>query len=133
MNGLTLRELAKAHLEPLPGRTVYTGALPDGPLPARYVIVWSSEGSEESTRAARTVNIQTPALWVTSVSRNGDPMVAEREASWGAAEARRRLRNWRPEARWALTHELSQPARRDESIPETTYVAVEQYTLRSSI
>lgn len=134
MNGLTLADDAKTRIaELISGRTIYRGAVPKGTtLPARYVVVWTSEGSEESVRATGTVSIQTPALWVTCVSRNDAPEQAAREASADAATVRAGLRNCRPEDRWALVHEVSQPARRDESISATTFMAVEQFSLRST-
>ena len=134
MNGLELGDLVKSHLEStVTARTVYAGAVPDGTLPARYLVVWTSEGSEEATRSCGTTNVQTPVVWVTSVSRNTAPNVAAREAAWGAARARAALRGFRPEGRWRFTPETSSPARRDESISATTFYAVEQFTLRSTI
>lgn len=133
MNGLELADAVAVRLTSLvPSRTVYAHGVPDGDLPARYLIVWASEGSEESTRMVRTVHVQTPAVWVTSVSRNTSPEVAARESQWGAGKAREALRNWLPESRWAMKHDSSAPARRDESIDATTYVATEQFSLRST-
>lgn len=134
MNGLTLAGMVEARLEAeIPSRTIYVGAVPDGTLPPRYLVVWPSEGSEEATRSCDTTNVQTPVVWVTSVSRNADPHAAAREAAWAAGKVRKALRNWRPEGRWKLVHGTSAPARRDESIPATTFYAVEQFSLRSSI
>lgn len=134
MNGLTLGDAVKARLEAqIPSRTIYVGALPDGPLPARYVVLWTSEGDEEANRAVDMPNRQRPYVWATSVSRNTQPDQAAREAAWGAAQVRIALRGWRPEDRWRLAHEASLPARRDESISATTFFAVEQYSLPSSI
>lgn len=134
MNGPELAAAVKARLESLiPSRTVYTGAVPDGNLPARYLVVYTSEGTEEATRSTGTVSVQTPGLWVTCVSRNTSPKVAADEAAWAAAKVRAALRNWRPESSWAVRSETSQPARRDESITATTFYAVEQFSLRSHI
>lgn len=134
MDGLALIDAGKARLGPLiPSRTVYAGAVPDGPLPAKYIVLWASEGSEESTRSTGTMNVQTPELWVSSVSRNERPEVAAREAAWGAREARKALRGWRPESDWALRHEVSAPARRDELATAVVYVATEQFSLRSYV
>lgn len=117
----------------VPGRTIYAHAVPDGALPARYLVVYGSEGAEESTRACQTVNVQTPAVWVTSVSRNTNPQSAAREAAWGASKARLALRNYRPDGTWAFRAEVSQPPQRDESISETTFYAVEQFSRRTFI
>lgn len=134
MNGLQLSAWVAAHLgEMIPSRTVYDGAVPDGAIPEQYLVVWAAEGLEEATRACDAASVQSPTVWVNSASRDDDPEVASREARWGAARARTVLRGVRPEGRWTLRPTGSSPARRDESIPETTYVASEQFTLRSSI
>lgn len=115
----------------IPSRTVYEYGVPDGPLPLRYLVVRGNEGGEESSTVADARDLRSPAVWVTSVSRNADPALAAREASWGAGRARDALRGWRPplgRAAWKLASELSQPASRDESIPETTFFAVEQFS-----
>lgn len=133
MNGPELAEAAKARLEgQIPSRPVYVGAPPVSP-PARYLLVRTSEGSEESTRSTFTVNIQTPSLWVMSVSRNANPNRAADEASWGAARTREAMRGWAPDPSWAARSEASDPARRDESLPDTTFVAVEQFSRRSAV
>lgn len=116
----------------IPSRTVYAGAVPDGTLPTRYLVVWASEGSEESNRLCDTTNIQTPSFWVTSVSRNSSPMVAAQESAWGSSKVRAALRDWRPAAKWKVRPETSQPATRDESAT-TTYYAVEQFSVRLTI
>ena len=134
MNSLALADAAAARLTSrIPSRTVYSGAVPDGPLPERYLIVWASEGSEESTRSPGSATVQTPALWVTSVSRNPSPLVAAREAAWAAGKVRAALRGWRPESAWLVRAEVSSPPRRDESIAATTFAATEQFSLRSSL
>jgi len=117
----------------IPARTVYPYAVPDGDLPPRYLVVFGSEGSEESTRMSQTVNVATPAVWVTSVSRNEDPEVAAREASWGAQKARAALRNYRPDGSYAFRAESSQPARHDETASVSTFYAVEQFSRRTSL
>ena len=134
MNGRELANAVKARLDLMvTPRTVYVGAVPDGTLPPRYLVVWGSEGSEEATRSTQTVSVQTPAVWVSSVSRNSDPKVAADEAAWGAAKARTVLRNWRPDGAWSVRSDTSQPARRDDALPTTTFYAVEQFSLRSHI
>lgn len=114
-------------------RTVYEHAVPDGDLPAQYLVVYGTEGREESTRMSQTVNVTTPTVWVSSVSRNAEPEVAAREAAWGASKARTALRNYRPDGSWAFRSETSQPARRDESASVTTFLAVEQFSRRTSL
>ena len=134
MNGLALADAAQARLKAaIPSRAVYAGAVPDGTLPATYLVVWASEGSDESTRSTGTANVQTPALWVTSVSRNSKPDIAAREAAWGAGKAREVLRNWRPDAGWLLRADLSSPARREESGTVAVFVATEQFSVRTNL
>lgn len=134
MNGLELVDDVHARLVALvPSRTVYAHGVPDGALPARYLVAWGSEGDESSSRSCGTPDVQEPSVWVTSVSRNPDGHVAAREAAWGAAEVRRVLRGHRPEGRHLLRPATSSPARRDEAVSDTTCYAVERFTLRSSI
>jgi len=117
----------------IPSRTVYEYAPPDGTLPPRYLVVYGDEGLEEATRLSQTVNVVTPAVWVTSVSRNTEPAVASREAAWGAQKARAALRNYRPDGSWAFKAETSQPARKDETASTSTYFAVEQFSRRTHL
>ena len=117
----------------IPSRTVYPYAVPDGTVPARYLVVYGSEGVEESTRMVQHVNQQVPTVWVTSVARNTNPITAAREASWGAQKAREALRNYSPDGSWAFRAEISQPASRDESTTSTTFFAVEQFSRRTSL
>lgn len=114
-------------------RTVYEYATPDGPLPARYLVVYGSEGLEESNRSTFTTNVQTPSVWVTSVSRNEKPDIAAREAAWGAQKARAALRNYRPDGSWPFRSETSQPARKDETASVSTFFAVEQFSRRTHL
>ena len=115
----------------IPSRTVYPYAVPDGALPARYLVVYGSEGSEEPTRMVGHVNTQTPSVWVASVARNDKPEVAAREASWGAQKARAALRNYSPDGTWAFRAESSLPTQRDEAVPATTFYATEQFSRRT--
>ena len=134
MNGLDLSDAARERLaSAVPSRTVYAGAVPDGTLPATYLVVWASEGFEESTRSTTSTNVQTPALWVTSVSRNKRPEVAAREAAWGAGKAREVLRDWRPDGGFLLRAEVSAPARREDSGTVSTFVATEQFSVRTNL
>ena len=134
MNGLDLSDAVKARLvSSVPSRTVFAGAVPDGVLPASYLVVWASEGFEESSRSTSTTNVQTPALWVTSVSRNAKPDVAAREAAWGAAKVRAVLRNWRPDGGWLLRAEVSAPPQRESSGTVSTFTATEQFSVRTNL
>lgn len=115
----------------VPSRTVYAHAVPDGTIPAQYLVVYGSNGSEESARMGGTVNLGEPAVWVTSVSRNAKPELAAREAAWGAQKAREALRNYRPDGTWSFRAETSQPPQRDDSLDQTTFYAVEQFSRRT--
>ncbi len=128
-----LADVAARLVAQIPSRTVYAGAVPDGTLPTRYLVVWASEGSEESTRLCDTTNVQTPTFWVTSVSRHAEPQIAAQEAAWGSSKVRAALRDWRPASQWKVRPEASQPPRRDEAVAATTYTATEQFTVRLSI
>ncbi len=116
----------------VPSRTVYAHAVPDGPLPAQYLVVRASEGSEGSTRVCATTDTQTPSVWVTSVARNANPQVAAQECAWAAGRVRVALRDWTPGV-WPVTPETSQGPTRDESIPATTFYAVEQFSVRTNL
>lgn len=134
MNSLELAESVAARLRSeVPSRTVFEGAVPDGALPAQYLVVVTSEGDEAATRACDVVNQQTPYLWVYSVSRNALPDVAAWEARWGAAATRRALRNWRPEGTWRVWSLASIPAGRNDTTPDTTFEAMEQFRVRSYV
>lgn len=134
MNGPEVAEAVRARLaERVPSRTVYVGAIPDGTLPLRYLLIRASEGTEESTRSCDRVSVQTPSIWVYSASRSTAPDQAAREAAWGAAQVRAALCGYRPEGRWAIRHTASAPVGRNDVTPETTFSAVEQFHLRSSI
>lgn len=118
----------------IPSRTVYPYAVPDGDLPARYLIVYGSDGDEESNRMSQTVNVLRPTVRVVSASRNSEPEVAAREAAWGASKARAALRNYRPDGTWAFRHVAGdQSPRVDSSAGATTYVAAEQFSIRIAL
>lgn len=134
MNGPELVAATVTRLDAqVPGWTTYAHGVPDGALPARYRVVRASEGWEESTRACGSTSVQSPQLWVTSVVRYQDARFATEQAAQDAAAVRVALRDWRPEGRWALRPNGSQPAGRNEATPTTTAYAVEQFALRSSI
>lgn len=134
MNGLELSAAAAERLRAeVPSRTVFEDAVPDGPLPLNYLLVIASEGDERALRACDVVNQQTPYLWVYSVSRNALPDVAAWEARWGAAATRRALRNWRPEGTWRVWSLASIPAGRNDTTPDTTFEAMEQFRVRSYV
>lgn len=118
----------------IPSRTVYPYAAPDGNLPARYLVVYGSDGTEESNRLTQTVNVLRPAVWVVSVARNLRPEVAAREAAWGASKARTALRDYRPSGSYAFRHETGDTSpRRDDTASTTTFVAAEQFSIRTAI
>ena len=117
----------------IPSRTVYEHAVPDGSLPAAYLLVRASVSGEGSERLCDTTHVISYTLRVLSVARNGDPHVAARTADAGSVFARRALRDWRPSGgQWKLRYETGSDAFRDESVPATTFVAAVQYSLRGT-
>lgn len=134
MNGPDLIVAAVDRLEAeVPGWTNYANGVPDGSLPGRYRVLRASEGWEEATRACDRTSVQVPSLWVTSVVRHADAQFARTQAAADAAAVRAAFRDWRPEGKWKLAPAGSQPAARNEALPETTVFAVEQFTYRSTI
>ena len=134
MNGPGLVAAVGARLEEqVPGWPLFLHGVPDGDLPARYLVVRGAEGSESSTRAVGSTTVQRPVVWVASSVRHPDGRFAAKEAGAAAAAVRAALRDWRPEGRWALRPSGSTPAERNEALPDTTYYAVERFALRSSI
>jgi hypothetical protein len=118
----------------VPSRTVYEHAVPDGTLPAAYLLVRAAVTDEGSERMSTTTHMDHAGVWVLSVARNGDPHVAARTADAGATFARAALRDWRPSGgQWPLRFVAGRVAERDESIPETTYVAPLQYGVRGTV
>lgn len=134
MNGPDLVEAAKARLDAeVPGWTTYANGVPDGNLPGRYRVLRASEGWEEATRACGRTSVQAPSLWVTSVVRHPNGQFAASQVAQDAAAVRAALRDWRPEGKWKLAPAGSQPAGRNEALPDTNAYTVEQFTYRSTI
>lgn len=134
MNGPDLLALAAARLDAeVPGWTNYANGVPDGSLPGRYRVLRASEGWEEATRACGRTTVQVPSLWVTSVVRHADAQFARTQAAKDAAAVRAAFRDWRPEGKWKLAPAGSQPADRNEALPDTNAYTVEQFTYRSTI
>lgn len=117
----------------VPSRTVYEHAVPDGTIPAAYLLVRASVSTEFSERMCDATHAVTHAVYVSSVARNGDAHVAARTANAGSKFARDALRDWRPSGgQWKLRFVTAPAASRDESLPETTFVAPVQYGLRAT-
>lgn len=115
----------------VPSRTVFEHAIPNGTLPPAYLLVRASVSGESSDRFCDTTHIASHTVRVLSIARNGDAHVAARTADAGSAFARVALRDWRPSGgQWRLRFEIGSDAYRDESTPETTFVAALQYSLR---
>ena len=118
----------------VPSRTVYEHAIPDGTLPAAYLLVRASVAGESSERFCDTIHRVDWTVRVLSIARNPDPHVAARTAAAGMTFVRDALRGWRPSG---LPHRLrfatgSDPFR-DESTDQTTFVVAAQYDLRTDI
>jgi hypothetical protein len=126
-----LAELVAERIESVVGaaRAVCRGAVPDSP-PARYIVVRSSVGTDESVDLADSQNVRSAVVTVTSVSVNSDDNVAADEALWGAEKAHDALKGWRPgvgRAAWKPVPLASSEPARDESLPTTTYFTVERW------
>ena len=118
----------------VPSRTVYEHAVPDGTVAAAYLLVRAAVTDEGSERMSTTTHVDHSGVWVLSVARNGNPHVASRTADAGASFARAALRDWRPSGgQWPLRFDTGRVADRDESLPETTFSAALQYSLRGSV
>ena len=79
-------------------------------------------------------NVSESAVRVLSAARHNDPHVAARTADAGAAFTLAALRDWRPSGgQWKLRDPFGRESFRDESLPETTFVAPVQYALRADI
>lgn len=124
-----LVESVAARIESATGaaRAVYRGEVPGDPEP-RYVVVRSNIGTDESVDLGDSQTLRSATVWVTSVSRNDDPVTAHDEAVWGAEKAHDALKGWRPAATsWKPVPLSSQPPQRDEALPSTTVYTVETW------
>lgn len=118
----------------VPSRTVFEWAVPDGALPAAYLLVRASPTGESGERMPDTVDHEGWTVRVLSVCQNADPHVAARTADAGATFARRALRGYRPLAgQWRLLFDLGADAYRDELSTQTVYNAPLQYSLRVNV
>lgn len=118
----------------VPSRVVFELAVPDGDLPAAYLLVRATPSSELSERMTDTTDHVSWTVRVLSVARHVDPFKAARTADAGAGFAREALRGYRPlSGPWRLRYELSLDATRDESLPETTFAAAVQYAVRRNL
>lgn len=111
----------------IPSRTVYLEAVPDGALPARYLLVSDGGDTEAASSMCDRVDLVGHAVLVKSVSFSSDPVVAAREAGWGEEKAREVLRDWRPSigsATWKVRASDNYLApSRDDSTGSTAFMA----------
>jgi hypothetical protein len=92
--------------------------------------VSSNVGGEDSTDLSNAKDLRTPMLWVRCVSRREDPQTAADEVSWWAEGARDALRDLREplgDGLVELDHQVSSQPFRDEGLPESTWLATEQW------
>lgn len=131
----TVVEDVAARLRALvPSRTVFEWAVPDGALPAAYLLVRATPTDEASGRMTDTVDHEDWTVRVLSIARNGDPFKAARTADAGATLARTALRGYRPmSGQWRLRFELGSDAFKDDTTTETAYTAPLQYSLRINL
>jgi hypothetical protein len=110
-------------------RTVYRTAVPDNPAP-RYLVVRSNIGEDESVDLGDSQALRAATVTVTSASTNALDQVAADEAMWGMEKAHGALHGWRPtvgRASWKPVLLSSLEPTNDESLPTTTYYAVERW------
>lgn len=118
----------------VPSRTVFEWAVPDGALPAAYLLVRATPVDEASGRMVDTVDHEQWTVRVLSIARNADPLKAARTADAGATLARRALRGYRPlSGQWRLRFELGSDAFEDDATTETAFNAPLQYSLRINL
>ncbi len=132
---MTVVEAVAARLRAqVPSRATYEWAVPDGPLPAAYLLVRAAASVESGERMTETTDHVVWSVWVMSVARSTDPFKAARTADAGLTLARDALRDFRPAGSpWRIRFTLSSPAARDESLPETTFLASVQYDARVNL
>ena len=114
-------------------RTVYPYGVPAGDLPDRYLVVRGSVGESTSDNTSGRVDMRSPVVYVTSVSRGASDEAAAREAGWGSRKAVDALVDWRPGvglASWLADHYSSLPPTRDDSLPGPVAYAVDEFVFR---
>lgn len=126
-----LLEEAATRIESVTGanRVVYRGGVPSTPA-ARYIVVRSNIGADESVDLGDSQALRSATVTVTSVSRNADDQGAADEALWGAEKAHAAFKGWRPttgRAAWKPVLISSQEPIADESLPDTVYFTVERW------
>lgn len=132
---MTLVEDVAARLRTqVPSRAVYELAVPDGPLPTAYLLLRATPSDEAGQRMTDTTDHVMLTVRVLSVARHADPFKAARTADVGSSMARAALRDFRPAAGpWRLRFAASSDAFRDESLPDSTFVAAVQYAVRTPL
>jgi len=114
-------------------RVVYRYGVPDGALPATYILVTASVGETSSSNLAGLADRRTSTVDVKSVSRDPDRHQAAREALWGARKVVDALTDFRPavgRVAWLMDHLASYAPTADDSLPDAVVMqAVERYTL----
>ncbi len=131
---MTLVEDVAARLRAhVTSRTVFEFAVPDGPLPTAYLLVRATPASERATRMADSTSVVSWTVRVLSVARHADSFKGARTADTGLSMARDALRDFRPVGQWPLRYETGVDAFRDESLPDTTFIAAAQYSLRNQL
>ena len=114
-------------------RVVYRYGVPDGALPATYILVTASVGETSSSNLAGLADRRTSTVDVKSVSRDPDRHQAAREALWGARKVVDSLTDFRPavgRVAWPMDHLTSYAPVADDSLPDAVVMqAVERYAL----
>ena len=133
---MTLVEIVAARLRAaFPSRSAFEWAvpnkMPDGAaVPPRFYIVSANIGAEDSLDLSGASDLREPVLWVRCVSRREDPQTAAHEVLLWASGARDALRDLRAPLGSGLVeldHLVSSQPFRDEGLPESTWLATEQW------
>jgi hypothetical protein len=124
-------EAVAVQIESLTGtaRTVYRNAVPDGPA-GSFIVVRSNIGEDESVDLGDSQALRAATVTVTSASTNDRDQDAATAAMWGMEKAHAALHGWRPtigRAAWKPVLLSSLEPTNDESLPTTTYYAVERW------
>lgn len=132
---MTLVEDVAARLRAqVSSRTTFEYAVPDGALPAAYLLVRATPADEAGERMTDTTDHVMWTVRVLSVARHSDAFKAARTADAGSSMARTALRDFRPSlGPWRLRFAASSDAFRDESLPDSTFVAAVQYAVRTPL
>ena len=115
------------------GRAVYAREVPNGALPAQYILVRETPNAELGSRMCDTTNLQDHVVRVLSVARDGHPEQAAHFAEIGRKLAMTQLRDWRPTSAYKFKLVVAPDTYADKALPDFTEVAAAQYSYREAL